>query len=740
MRLKDTLGWAIVLLGPALRWPFPSPEWTHIDERAFVLYPLGFWSGDLNPHFFNYPTLTLYIASALYYVYFLLFSAESLEYFVAYRYFVDPTDILLITRTANTLVSAATVAVCMAVGARLYGRTGGYLAGLLLAVMPLHARFAHLAITDVAAGFFTALAILYGVRVVQEARRGDMALAGLCAGLAAASKYPAGLALLPVLMACLLSRRSRSAVWVPVVTAALGFAVASPYVLLDWQGFREAFGGMAQEHLLSDSHASDEPAWWYWLHHNFRYGLGLAGLPVLAVSLFYSAVGRREQWVVLSGVVVFASLLFGASSVFMRYAQLLAPLLAILMACSGAALVHRRGLLVVWLVLLVAEPLYATVQQRALLGGEDTREQARAWLEEHAVQGQRYLQIPKGAGQIQTLKPEQVFVRMDPFIANYGVERLERACLLLAEGPELPELFINWTLKNYRQVKHNGEPNGEFLICFYQHRLAQMSGRDSLAWAEIEGEIDWRADFVGGSTNAVFDAVDWHFVPIGNFAGVKYSGPDIRIGALPWYGREPLPTGNEFFSAYNLLLAGNRAAQEERWDEAGEAYRTLVEMPFLLNELFTVKYLYQMFIGMGQVLSGLGDMEEAEKAWVRAAKTSLKSADPHFHLGLMFAEQGDYEKSVQHYTQAAELAPDDTIILYNLGLGLFQLESYAESISVLERAVALAPDVETLLNLTVAYGRNGQPDQARATFARARELDPEHPQVLAIARTMAQQR
>ena len=85
-------------------------------------------------------------------MYFLLFSAESLDYFVAYRYFVDPADLLAIARTANTLVSAVTVAVCMAAAGRLYGRTGGYLAGVVLAVMPLHARFAHLAITDVAAG------------------------------------------------------------------------------------------------------------------------------------------------------------------------------------------------------------------------------------------------------------------------------------------------------------------------------------------------------------------------------------------------------------------------------------------------------------------------------------------------------------------------------------------------------------------------------------------------------------
>ena len=117
-----------------MRWPFSSPEWSHVDERAYALYPLVFWDGDLNAHFFNYPTFTLCVASALYYVYFLLFSAESLDYFVAHRHFVDPADLLAIACTANTLVSAMTVAVCMAAAGRIYGRTGVYLAGVVLAV------------------------------------------------------------------------------------------------------------------------------------------------------------------------------------------------------------------------------------------------------------------------------------------------------------------------------------------------------------------------------------------------------------------------------------------------------------------------------------------------------------------------------------------------------------------------------------------------------------------------------
>lgn len=743
---QDGLSWAIFLLAFLLRWPFSSPEWAHVDERALVLYPLGFWSGDFNPHFFNYPTFTLYLVSALYYVYYLLFSAESLEYFVAYRYFVDPTDLLTIARTTNSLLSAGTVSLCIAIGGRLYGRTGGYLAGLILAVMPLHARFAHLAITDVSAGFFTALAVLYGVRIAQGGRWGDMALAGIFAGLAAASKYPAGLVLGPVLLACFLHRSAWrrqpwSSLWswcLPVATAALSFAVVCPHVLLNWQSFVQAFAEMAAEHLLSTVHTSDEPAWWYWVRHNFRYGLGWAGLPILALSLFWPTTGRRrEEWVVIAGVALFAALLFGSSSVFMRYAQPLAPLLAILLARSGAALVDRRRLLLVWFVLLTAEPLYATLQQRILLGGEDTREQARAWLKEHTPGGQRYLQFPKAAGQIPALRPEQVFVRMDPFILSYGIDQLEDSFRLLGEGPKLPGLFMDWTLANYRSLESSGDANGKIYVCFYQHPLAKMSHNDSLARALIEDQVDWQVSFGnGGAVNAAFDEVDWHFVPIGDFGKIERSGPEIRIGTMPWYGREPLPSGNALFKAYSLLLAGNKAVKDERWHEGAAAYEALIETPYLLNELFTGKYLYQIFIGSGQALAGLGDTEGAEQAWLRAAKIQPIRGDPYFNLGLMFAELGQHQRSVEYYAKAAELDPDDAITLYNWGLGLFKLGRLQECIAILESAADLDAKVETLLNLTVAYGRSGQLDRARAAFARAHELDPQHPQVLAIARTI----
>ena len=115
----------------------PSPEWQHIDERAFIVHPLGFWSGDLNPHFFNYPTLHFYLASVLYYGYYLLADVGSVSEFVAYRYFVDGADLIGLVRGLNTILSSLTGVICALIARRLYGLWGGLWAGLLFAVRTL---------------------------------------------------------------------------------------------------------------------------------------------------------------------------------------------------------------------------------------------------------------------------------------------------------------------------------------------------------------------------------------------------------------------------------------------------------------------------------------------------------------------------------------------------------------------------------------------------------------------------
>lgn len=746
-------GWltgAIFVLALLLRWPFPAPEWMHGDERAFVIYPLAFCSGDLNPHFFNYPTLQFYLISCCYYLYYLFFSSQSLDYFIAYHYFVEADDLLAIARGVNAVFSAATVVVCLYIGRRLYGKTGGLIAGLLLAIMPLHTRFAYLAITDVTATFCCALALLYALRIVQRPSHADLALAGVWAGLAAGCKYPVGLVLLPVLAACWLCRPARRLAWIPICAAGLAFAVTSPYILLDWPAFWRDFSAMGQDHLLGGHPLSSTTSWYYLLYPNLRYGLGWVGLLTLAIAPWYPRTGwRNEEWVLLIGIATFVSLLVAADSTFMRYALPLAPLLAVLLARPLASLTQQRIVLGACVLLLIAEPLYASLRFRTLLAGDDTRALARDWLQEHAPDNRYLLQVPKGGGQVLLFNSESVYLRMSQYQNSFGSAQLVQAFSLLAEGPPLPPIYFDryfdfgWVPNERRHNLYSAPADsatGVLWALAYQYHLplSQISNQDPLYLSTVEQLIQWHESFsVGAPEQAAFSAIDQHFVPLGGWAAVQATGPEIRIGTLPWIPTGPAPTTRQFFAAIAQALAGRQAMESGDWHRAATIYSTLQQVPFDLGDALAYSLLQQVFFGRAEALAALGDAAETYAAWEDAARRFPALAEPHFQMGLFAGDTGNYTRAIDHYQAALQRTPDDSVILYNLSLCLLHEERVNESVIALERANELAADADNYVLLARAYHLLKQSHQARAALIRARELDPHHPQIAQLEHILA---
>ena len=570
----------ILILAFWLRWPFPEPQWTHVDERAFILYPLGFWSGDFNPHFFNYPTFPLYVVSAIYYLYFLLFSSEPFDYFVAYRYFVEAGDLLFIARGLSSLLAVGTVAVAARLGRRLYGSSGGILAGLILAVMPLSVRFSHLAIIDVPATLLGCLAVLWAVRIHQQGRWMDYLLAGLFVGVAGSSKYPAALAGIPVLVACLLrtSTLKNIRLWSVGAAALLSFAATSPYVWLDSAGFWADFSAMGKEHLLSASHGTGGASWFYLLRYNLRYGLGLAGLATLLAALVWNPKGwRRDEGILLAGIAAFGLLLLAAESVFMRYSLPLAPLLAVLAVRPLLKMSRKPVIQAAWLALLLAEPIYASLHIRSLLSGPDTRTRAYKWMQENVPDGCRLVPLPDGrAGHVKVLSPMSLQARKGYFIDSFGVERCTRAFQLLSESEELPPLYVLWNYKDIKQRERfrTAGISDSVLVVWYQHPLCVAGGEDSLAISELSGQIHWQHEFLAGDVeDAEYDRVDWYFMPIGGWGAIEETGPTIRLGKLPVdIGRE-IPTAQEFFDLLNRLMMANRAMEKGNSGQAIDGYK-----------------------------------------------------------------------------------------------------------------------------------------------------------------------
>src|SRR4029077_8877658 len=133
------------------------------DEVAIMSRALAFAKGDLNPHNFLYPTFYFYVlfvwegltATAA-------VVTRSVPSFGAFQreFFLDPTRVYVAGRLLTALMGTATVAATGRLAARIEGAGAGLVAGLLLAVLPLHVLNSHYVKHDVPVTLLVVLAYL----------------------------------------------------------------------------------------------------------------------------------------------------------------------------------------------------------------------------------------------------------------------------------------------------------------------------------------------------------------------------------------------------------------------------------------------------------------------------------------------------------------------------------------------------------------------------------------------------
>jgi len=134
-------GLAIRLYG--LAWGLPN-----VYEEAVPLktaWSMWNWERatgvDLKPHFFNYPSLMIYVHFSVQSVMYGLMKLggvidSSVDYQV--RYLVDATPWYVAGRLASTIFGLGTIALVCFLGRHLRGTLTGILAALFVAVNPLH--------------------------------------------------------------------------------------------------------------------------------------------------------------------------------------------------------------------------------------------------------------------------------------------------------------------------------------------------------------------------------------------------------------------------------------------------------------------------------------------------------------------------------------------------------------------------------------------------------------------------
>ncbi len=173
-----------------LPYAYNSDEDAHFVPRAIGMFTLG-W----NPHYFANPPAFTDLLHILFAVWFGGRAGAS------HAFATDPTAVFTLARVSAALLGTGAVWLLYLAGARLFDRGVALLAAALEAVAFLPVFYAHLALNDVPTLAPLTLSLLGTAGVLRKGRARDYAIAGVGLGLGCATKYTAGIVLLPLLAA-----------------------------------------------------------------------------------------------------------------------------------------------------------------------------------------------------------------------------------------------------------------------------------------------------------------------------------------------------------------------------------------------------------------------------------------------------------------------------------------------------------------------------------------------------------
>jgi hypothetical protein len=320
------------------------------------------------------------------------------------------------------------------------GAWAGLAAGLILALTPLEVHLSHYAVNDAPASFVMAACLLVGVRALMAPSGLDFLLAGLLAGLAAATKYNFGVVLVLPLVAAARPMLARAAlpaltpppplsrkqergetILLPSPTCGrgvggegrrVGVRAGARYLGLTLAGFALGLGlgmpeivtspglvaaGIAEQARLGTirwNGQSDAPIWQL---YGEALGKGLGWPELLLAGVGTVALWWRNRLALVALLATLAAclaIMLRQQLFFARFVLPLLPALALLAGLGASALaglaVRRLGsvggtvLAAGGLALILLPAVLVTVRHDQLATTTDTRVLAQRWLESRA--------------------------------------------------------------------------------------------------------------------------------------------------------------------------------------------------------------------------------------------------------------------------------------------------------------------------------------------------------------------
>lgn len=379
------------------------------DEPTLVVLAGGILGNrDPNPHWFGHPATTLIymltVIDILIFLVGLLFGYfKGPEDFRTF-YHNDPSILYLSGRVWVALLGVASILILYLIVSKYFSKKAALLSAFFFAIAPLHVDLSKSIRSDVVMTFFLLLAFWFCLKILHEGKPKHYIFAGIFTGLAVATKYPAALMLLTILVAHFLrngfSVKNFKVLFLCGIAFLFGLFIGSPFLFLD---FKSALADLMTEgraeHLGADSLGYLQKVWFY-LKTLADQAVTWPGLIALFVWGFYNFWKKQNIYVlVLSFIIIFILLISIPHLSWERWILPVVPFACILLGTLIASIADRlskqaqfnrvaQGIIVVIIVLGISFPiLQRSIIDSKTLAGEDTRTLAMEWSMKNIPQG-----------------------------------------------------------------------------------------------------------------------------------------------------------------------------------------------------------------------------------------------------------------------------------------------------------------------------------------------------------------
>jgi 4-amino-4-deoxy-L-arabinose transferase-like glycosyltransferase len=402
---------------------FGLPFVYHPDEQQYILPAIGVVSGNFEPLAHYNPALYPYLIGFVYTLIFLglkLFNAfpTSFDLGAGWSEPMLPwiTGIVYLARYISAVVGVLTTLLIYQVGRRAYSQRTGLAAAAIFGLTFLPVREAHFAVSDAPVALGVAVTLYLCLAIVRHGNWPGYVWAGVALGLSAATKYSAGLLILPLGVAHLLSRRYhrwferlyRS--WLLLLAglaATISYLVASPYTLLEREEFWADFSENLESARVGFQGLDLDPAGGAVFYlKSLIWGFGWPVFILFLAALIFACWRRRREDILLLILPLMG--FFYMQRQEMYFVRWLMPFLPPLAVLAGETIhVVTRFLAVRWgkflqpqtaqlsspwlplgvTILLVLPSLYVAIQADAIFCRLDTRTEAMEWIRQNIPPG-----------------------------------------------------------------------------------------------------------------------------------------------------------------------------------------------------------------------------------------------------------------------------------------------------------------------------------------------------------------